>query len=86
MERAATPALLCAGCCCCAHLTAWASEHHGQVFFGGVPVPGATVTVTQGKHELTTVTDHRGCTIPDLADGAWKIQIEMRGFATLEGE
>ena len=26
-----------------------ASEHHGQVTFGGLPVPGATVTATQGR-------------------------------------
>ena len=27
-----------------------AYEYHGHVFFGGVPVPGATVTVTQGPN------------------------------------
>ncbi len=66
---------------------AWATEHHGQVFFGGVPVPGATVTVSQGSKRLTTVTDQQGLyAFPDLADGTWKIEIEMSGFATLKGE
>ena len=27
-----------------------ASEHHGQVTFGGVPVPGAVITATQGDN------------------------------------
>lgn len=64
-----------------------ASEYHGQVFFSGVPVPGATVTVTQVANHFTTVTDRQGLyEFADLADGAWKIQIEMRGFSMLEGE
>jgi hypothetical protein len=68
-------------------LTAWATEYHGQVFFEGVPVPGATVTVSQGAKQLSTVTDEQGVyAFPDLADGAWKIEIQMRGFETLKGD
>jgi hypothetical protein len=64
-----------------------ATEYHGQVFFGGVPVPGATVTVSQGGKRFATVTDQQGLyAFPDLADGVWKIEIEMSGFATLKGE
>src|SRR5262249_19591205 len=63
------------------------SEHHGQVTFGGVPVPGATVTVTQGEKTLVTVTDQRGVySFPDLADGPFTIQVEMLGFSTVKQE
>jgi hypothetical protein len=62
-----------------------ASEYHGRVFYSGVAVPGATVTVTQGAQHFSTVTDSQGLyEFPDLADGPWKIQIEMSGFTTLE--
>jgi hypothetical protein len=64
-----------------------ASEHYGQVAFAGVAVPGVTVTATQGDHRLVTTTDARGIfRLPDIADGAWTITIEMRGFATLTRE
>ncbi|HEY1463051.1 MAG TPA: carboxypeptidase regulatory-like domain-containing protein [Terriglobales bacterium] len=64
-----------------------ASEYHGQVFFNGTSVPGATVTVTQDSQNFATVTDQQGLyQFADLSDGAWKIRIEMRGFAVLEGD
>lgn len=70
-----------------ASLSAWATEYHGQVFYQGAPVPGATVTMTQGAKQLTTVTDEQGLyEFPDLADGGWKIEIRMRGFEPLKGE
>src|SRR5258706_10979459 len=60
-----------------------ASEHHGQVNFGGLPVPGATVTATQGDKRLTAITDQQGVyTFTDIADGIWTMQVEMLGFAT----
>ncbi len=71
---------------------AWATEYHGQVFVQsevgqGVPVPGATVTVTRDGKQFSTVTDEQGLyAFPDLADGNWKIEIQMRGFATLKSE
>jgi hypothetical protein len=62
-----------------------ASEYHGRVLFDGLPVPGATVTVTQQAKSLSTVTDSQGLyEFPDLPDGAWTIHIEMRGFAILD--
>ncbi len=64
-----------------------ASEYHGQVTFGGFPLPGATVTVTQGTKKVATVSDQGGLyTFPDLADGTWKIEIEMQCFSTLHGD
>jgi hypothetical protein len=64
-----------------ASLPAFAAEHHGQVLFGGVPVPGAVVTATQGTATKTAVTNDIGIySFPDLADGAWTLQIQMTGF------
>ena len=59
-----------------------ASEHHGVVNSGGLPIPGATVTATQGDKKLVTTTDDQGAySFPDLADGVWNVQVEMLGFA-----
>src|SRR5262245_6674736 len=64
-----------------------ATEYYGQVVFGGVPIPGATVTATQGDTRLGASTDARGIfRLADIADGAWSIRIEMRGFADLTRE
>src|ERR1700678_4551441 len=60
-----------------------ASEHHGQVTFHGLPVPGATVTATQGNKRLVAITDQQGVyTFMELDDGQWNFQVEMLGFAT----
>ena len=62
-----------------------ASEHHGQVTFGDLPVPGATVTATQGSTQLVTTTDQQGLySFPDLKDGKWTIEVEMTGFSTIK--
>src|SRR5215472_3063939 len=59
-----------------------AAEYHGRVRYGGVPVPGATVTLTQGSEELTAVTDSQGLyEFSKIAEGNWQINIELRGFA-----
>ena len=64
-----------------------ASEHHGVVTANGVPVPGATVTATQGDKKLVTTTDDRGAySFPNLADGTWTIQVDMLGFGSLTKE
>jgi trimeric autotransporter adhesin len=60
-----------------------ASEYRGQVTFGGLPVPGATVTATQGDKKETVITDlEGGYDFPDVTDGAWMIEVRMLGFAT----
>ncbi|HEY3938870.1 MAG TPA: carboxypeptidase regulatory-like domain-containing protein [Bryobacteraceae bacterium] len=64
-----------------------ASEHHGQVTFGGLPVPGATVTATQGDRKFSAITDQQGVySFPDLTDGRWTIEVKMLGFATSKRE
>src|SRR5215475_15327722 len=63
------------------------TEHHGQVLFNGFPVPGATVTATQGENKFVAVTDQQGLySFPELADGPFTIQVEMLGFSTLKQE
>ncbi|MBI2149119.1 MAG: carboxypeptidase regulatory-like domain-containing protein [Acidobacteria bacterium] len=62
-----------------------ADAHQGQVKFGEVPVPGVTVTATQGDKKVVVVTDREGkYALPDLSDGMWTIQIEMLGFSTIK--
>jgi hypothetical protein len=64
-----------------------ASEYHGLVTFGGLPLPGATVTVTQGTKKLTTVSNQGGLyAFADLADGPATIEIEMQCFSTIRAE
>src|ERR1035437_4559580 len=64
-----------------------ASEYHGQVTFGGFPVPGATITATQGTKKFTTVTDQGGLyNFADLPDCAWKIEVEMQRFSTIQAD
>ncbi len=78
---------LCVFVCLCASISAWASGYHGQVFFGGVPVPGATVTLTKEGKKFTAVTDRQGLyEFADLVDGDWKIEIEMSGFTSVGGK
>ena len=61
-----------------------AAEHHGAVKSGGLPIPGVTVTATQGDKKIVTTTDDQGAySFPELADGTWTIEIEMMGFARL---
>ncbi len=58
-----------------------ASEYHGQVAFGEIPVPGATVTATRGDQKFSTITNLQGLySFSDLADGTWSVEIEMLGF------
>ena len=64
---------------------AFAAEHHGRVLFGGVPVPGATVTAVHGASTLSTVTDAQGIfQFADLPDGEWKLRVDLQGFALAE--
>jgi hypothetical protein len=64
---------------------AMATEYHGTVTFNGLPVPGATVTVTQGGKKYVTVTDTQGLySFPTLADGPASIEVAMTGFSALK--
>jgi hypothetical protein len=69
-----------------------ASEHHGVVLFGGLPVPGATVIATQGSpsqepKKLTAITSDVGAySFPDLSDGPWTLEVQMLAFEPLKKE
>src|SRR5260221_13705553 len=64
-----------------------APEHSGQVTFGGLPVPGATVTASSGDKQLVTATDEQGLfRFADVGDGVWMLRVEMLGFAPLSRE
>jgi hypothetical protein len=62
----------------------FAAEHHGQVTFNGLPVPGVGVTVAQGGKTFSTITDTQGTyAFADLPDGVWTIQMEMQTFSPI---
>jgi len=86
-RRIFTIAFSCILASLCVSMPAAASPYHGQVTFGGLPVPGATITAIQGSRKLTTASDQGGLySFDDLPDGQWKIQIEMQCFTTLQAD
>ncbi len=61
-----------------------AATYVGQVAFGSVPVPGATVTATRDDRQVATVTDQNGeFRFADLTNGVWSIRVEMLEFVPL---
>src|SRR5437764_14786377 len=65
----------------------FAAEHTGQVKFAGLPVPGATVTASQGDRKVVAVTNEQGAyAFPDLADGVWNFQVELLCFPPIKQE
>ena len=64
-----------------------ASEYRGEVTFGGLPVPGATVTAVKGDQRFAAISDLQGLYLfPDLTDGAWTVEIQMLGFEAVKQE
>ncbi|HET9467425.1 MAG TPA: carboxypeptidase-like regulatory domain-containing protein, partial [Vicinamibacterales bacterium] len=64
-----------------------AGDQYGQVLFNGLPVPGATIVATQNDKTIATTSDLDGrYRLTGLADGAYTLRIEMRGFAPLTRE
>jgi len=77
--------ITCVAMCLMALRPALAAEYHGRVTFGGLPVPGATITATQGSKKVVAVSDQQGSySFADLVDGTWEIQVEMQCFSTIE--
>ncbi len=57
----------------------------GFVKSGDQPIPGATITVSQGSQTFSTVTDADGHYVfPPLGAGTWTVSIEMFGFEPLK--
>ena len=64
-----------------------ASEYFGHVTFGGLPVPGATITATQGTKTIRVTSDEGGVfRFDDLPDGQWKIEVKMLCFETIDAD
>ncbi len=79
--------LVSAVLCCLAALPLAAAEHHGAVTYGGLPLPGATVTLTQGDKKFTAVSNDAGVyTFPDVPDGTWNLEVVMLCFEPLKQE
>ena len=77
-------AMLAAICC---SVAAAASEYRGVITFGGLPLPGATVTLSQGTQQLTTISDQSGAyRFENVADGTWKIEVTMQCFSTAQDQ
>jgi hypothetical protein len=71
--------------CLCAAPLARASEYFGQITFGGLPVPGATIIATQGSKTFNITSDEGGVFhFDDLPDGQWKIEVKMLCFETID--
>jgi hypothetical protein len=64
-----------------------AAEQRGVVKFGGLPVPGVTVTATQGDKKVSAITEQDGVyALANLSDGIWKIHVEMLCFEPIDRE
>ncbi len=73
--------------CLCTALSARASQYYGQITFGGLPVPGATITATEGSKTFSVTSDEGGAFhFDDLPDGQWKIEITMLCFQTRDAD
>jgi hypothetical protein len=63
------------------------SERHGRVVFGGLPLPGVTVTASEGDKKFVALTNQQGgYSFPDLPDGVWTIEVEMLCFVPIKQE
>lgn len=60
----------------------WGAERIiGSVSAAGQPVPGATVTASQGSTKVSTATDAAGQYILDnLSAGTWTVEVQIFGF------
>jgi trimeric autotransporter adhesin len=77
--------LVCLGAALVVPRLAVASEYHGRVTFGGLPVPGVTIKATRDSKTMVAISDQQGSySFADLADGAWKIEVEMQCFSTID--
>ena len=73
--------------CLCTAASARASQYYGQITFGGLPVPGATITATQGSKTFSVTSDEGGVFhFDDLPDGQWKIQVAMLCFQPIDSD
>ncbi len=62
-------------------LISLAAEHRGVVKFGGLPVPGVSVMLTQAGKKTGAVTDPQGTYLIQVEPGAFAVEVEMQLFA-----
>ena len=68
----------------CLLFSSAALAQSGFVTSGGKPIPGATITATQGSQTYSTVTDRDGhYGFPVLGTGQLSVTVEMFGFDPL---
>jgi hypothetical protein len=61
--------------------TAAGSDYVGRVTLHGMPVPGATVTATQGEQHVVALSNLDGMyRLKGLSDGSWSLRVVMLGF------
>jgi hypothetical protein len=71
----------------CMATGAAASEYHGVITFGGLPLPGATIIASQESKKLSTISDQSGAyRFDDLSEGSWTIEISMPLFAPVKAD
>src|SRR6185437_556976 len=64
-----------------------ASPYRGVVTFGGLPLPGAIITATEGGKTLTAVADPNGSfAFDNLPDGKWAITVQMQCFEPIHAD
>lgn len=64
-----------------------AADHRGAVRFGGLPLPGATITASQGNTRFTSVSDSQGVySFLNVPDGVWTLRVEMSCFTPIVRE
>lgn len=74
------PLVLCA-------LTVLLRAQSGVVRSGNQPIPGATVTATQGSQKVVTTTNEKGrYAFSGSGDGSWTIEVRMFGFEPVTKE
>jgi hypothetical protein len=79
--------LLCILVLACACNVACASSYFGEITFGGLPLPGATITATQGSKTISVLSDGGGVFhFDDLSDGPWKIEVSMPCFQPIDAD
>ena len=85
--RRFTRSLIALLLCFCTSTLARASAYFGEITFGGLPVPGVTITATQGSKTFSVTSDEGGVFhFDDLPDGQWKIEIAMQCFQTIDAD
>ncbi|MBI4906422.1 MAG: TonB-dependent receptor [Acidobacteria bacterium] len=58
-----------------------AAELSGTIRFGGLPLPGATITISKGSTKHAAISDTQGrYAFTDIAEGQWKAYVQMQLF------